>query len=122
MEKAISIVEKLGLTSISQKTANKLLLALYSVEEEQGYLNESVTSLVSYLHLRQQQSGNKPTVFFESRGESGNIFALLGKVSQALNDEKAINELWKQIKQGTYIEAIQLIKQRVNLIDEDGVY
>ena len=122
MENAISIAEKLGLKSISQKTADKLLLALYSVEEEQGYLNESVTELVSYLHLRQQKSGNKPTVFFESRGESGNIFALLGKVSQALNDEKAVDELWKQIQQGTYNEAIQLIKQKVNLIDEDGVY
>ena len=65
---------------------------------------------------------NKPTVFFESRGESGNKFALLGKVSQALNDDKAVDELWKQIQQGTYNEAIQLIKQRVNLIDEDGVY
>jgi len=65
---------------------------------------------------------NKPKVFFESRGESGNIFALLGKVSQALNDDKAVDELWKQIQQGTYTEAIQLIKQRVNLIDEDGVY
>lgn len=65
---------------------------------------------------------NKPTVFFESRGESGNIFALLGKVSKALNDEKAVDELWKQIQQGTYNEAIQLIKQKVNLIDEDGVY
>ena len=32
---------------------------------------------------------NKPKVFFESRGESGNIFALLGKVSQALNDDKS---------------------------------
>lgn len=64
----------------------------------------------------------KPIVFFESRGESGNIFALLGRVSQALNDEKAFNELWEKVQQGTYPQAIQLIKQKVNLIDEDGVY
>ena len=64
----------------------------------------------------------KPTVYFESRGESGNIYALLGKVSQALNDEKAVDELWKQIQQGTYSQAIELIKQRVTLIDADGLY
>ncbi|MBD5099805.1 MAG: hypothetical protein HDT29_00655 [Clostridiales bacterium] len=64
----------------------------------------------------------KPTVYFESRGESGNIYALLGRVSQAMNDEKAFNELWEKVQQGTYPQAIELIKQRVTLIDADGLY
>lgn len=50
MENQKSIVERLGLNQVSDATAQRLLDALYKVEEEQGYLNESVTTLVSYLH------------------------------------------------------------------------
>ncbi len=116
-----SIVDKLGLNQVSDATAQRLLDALYKVEEEQGYLNETVTTLVSYLHSRQSQKG-KPTVYFESRHESGNIFALLGKVNSALQDKDAFNALWAEIQKGSYEQAINLIKERVNLIDLDGNY
>ena len=116
-----SIIERLGLTKISDETAKRLLDALYKVEDEQGYLNESVTTLVSYLHSRQANEG-KPTVYFESRHESGNIFALLGKVNSALHDKQEFDALWSQIQKGSYEQAIVLIKEKVTLIDLDGIY
>ena len=121
MENKESIVKTLGLNQISDSTAKRLLDALYKVEDEQGYLNESITTLVSYLHSR-QVTETKPTVYFESRHESGNIFALLGKVHSAMHDKDAFNELWAEIQKGTYAQAIKLIKEKVNLIDLDGEY
>ena len=63
-----------------------------------------------------------PTVRFRSRGESGNIFFLMSLVAEALNDEERTGQLWKEIKQGSYDEAIEKIRRRVNLIDLDGLY
>lgn len=54
-----NIAEKLGLDRISDDTAMCLLNALYKVEEEQGYLNESITTLVSYLHYRKAKAKKK---------------------------------------------------------------
>lgn len=69
-----------------------------------------------------KQANQKPTVFFESRHESGNIFALLGRVRNALRDKMEMDALWARIQQGSYEQAIELIKEQVNLIDIDGVY
>jgi len=54
-----SIVERLGLNQVSDETAMKLLKAFYKVEEEQGYLNEAVTTIVSYLHQRKATAKRK---------------------------------------------------------------
>ena len=62
-----------------------------------------------------------PTVRFRSR-ESGNIFFLMSLVAEALNDEERTGQLWKEIKQGSYDEAIEKIRRHVNLIDLDGLY
>jgi len=43
-------------------------------------------------------------------------------VAEALNDEERTGQLWKEIKQGSYDEAIEKIRRHVNLIDLDGLY
>lgn len=121
MQKCESIIEKIGLTQISDETAKCLLDAFYKVEKEQGYLNESVTTIISYLHMREEE-GKKPIVRFQSRGESGNIYYLMKLVADALDDNEATKLLWKRVKQGNYDEALVKIREQVRLIDLDGVY
>ena len=99
MQKCGSIIEKIGLTQISDETAKCLLDAFYKVEKEQGYLNESVTTIISYLHMRGEEA-KKPIVRFQSRGESGNIYYLMKLVADALDDNEATKSLWKRVKQG----------------------
>ena len=121
MQKCGSIIEKIGLTQISDETAKCLLDAFYKVEKEQGYLNESVTTIISYLHMREEEA-KKPIVRFQSRGESGNIYYLMKLVADALDDNEATQSLWKRVKQGNYDEALVKIREQVRLIDLDGVY
>lgn len=121
MQKYESIVERLGLNQVSDDTAKSLLDALKKVEAEQGYLNESVTTLVSYLHMREQEA-KKPIVRFKSRGESGNIYFLMQLVSDALRDKVEMEKLWERVKQGDYDAAIAKIREKVRLIDLDGLY
>lgn len=64
---------------------------------------------------------SKPVVCFESRGESGNIFFLMGLVARVLSKEE-VDELWKRIEKGNYNDAIVAIKEKVKLIDIDRVY
>lgn len=121
MTREQKVAERLGLNHITEKTANQLLKVLYAVEDEQGYDNKDISAAINFLQgtdLREE----KPTVYFESRHESGNIFALLGKVNSALHDKDAFNELWAEIQKGSYEQAIKLIKEKVILIDLDGVY
>lgn len=97
MQKCESIIEKMGLTQISDETAKCLLDAFYKVEKEQGYLNESVTTIISYLHMREEEA-KKPIVRFQSRGESGNIYYLMKLVADALDDDEATKLLWKRVR------------------------
>lgn len=67
----------------------------------------------------------KPTIHFRSRHESGNIFSILAMVRQELRKQRRIteyNELWEQVQKGDYENAIRLIREKVNLIDDDGIY
>lgn len=67
----------------------------------------------------------KPTIHFRSRHESGNIFAILAMVRQELRKQRRIteySELWEQVQKGDYENAIRLIREKVNLIDDDGIY
>lgn len=121
MAQTENIIDKLGLSGISDLAAKQLLKALYKVEDEQGYLNESITTIVSYLHTR-VQGEKKPTIKFNSRGESGNIYFLMQLVANAINDEEEMKKLWEQVKQGSYDEAIKKIRRKVKLIDLDGLY
>lgn len=68
----------------------------------------------------------KLTVHFRSRGESGNIYAILAKVSAALLKARRINEyngLRDEVyAAGSYRDALAAIRRRVELVDDDGVY
>ena len=69
---------------------------------------------------------NKPEVHFRSHGRSGNIYAILVKVQEALKAENRItewNNLWEEVHNtGDYKEALAVIRKTINLIDDDGKY
>ena len=121
MTREQKVAERLGLNHITEKTANQLLKVLYAVEDEQGYENKDISAAINFLQGTDSRE-EKPTVYFESRHESGNIFALLGKVHSALKDKDDFNALWTEIQKGSYEQAIKLIKEKVILIDLDGIY
>ena len=121
MTREQKVAERLGLNHITEKTANQLLKVLYAVEDEQGYENKDISAAINFLQGTDSRE-EKPTVYFESRHESGNIFALLGKVHSALKDKDEFNALWTEIQKGSYEQAIKLIKEKVILIDLDGIY
>ena len=64
---------------------------------------------------------NKPELIYDSRGESGNIFWILGQVRQILQQQRRItayNELWERVQRaGSYKEALDIIGEEVTLID-----
>ena len=67
----------------------------------------------------------KATIHFRSRHESGNIFVILGLVRREMQKQRRIteyNDLWEQVHKGSYDDAIRLIREKVNLIDDDGIY
>lgn len=64
----------------------------------------------------------KPTVHFNGNGESGNIFVIMARVMYVITDPVEFNALWKRVQQGTYQDALAAIREKVNLIDDDGVY
>lgn len=63
----------------------------------------------------------KPTIYYDSLGEGGNIFFLLGQVSKALRKQRRIcefNELRDEVfNSSSYNEALSVIRQHVVLID-----
>lgn len=67
---------------------------------------------------------NRPEVHFRSRGESGNVFWIMGAVREALRKERRISE-WNDLRDavtssGSYEEALRLMNEHVHLIDDDG--
>lgn len=66
----------------------------------------------------------KPTVSFDSRGESGNIFCILGMVRRKFQKQRRIteyNELRDRVTaSGSYDEALKIIREKVDLIDIRG--
>lgn len=68
----------------------------------------------------------KPRVEFNSRGESGNIYRILGMVRAALQKLQRItdyNEIYFAVTNcGSYKEALDIIRQQIDLIDLDGLY
>lgn len=64
---------------------------------------------------------NKPELIYDSRGESGNIFWILGQVRRILQQQRRIteyNELWERVQHaGSYKEALDIIGEEVTLID-----
>lgn len=66
----------------------------------------------------------KPIVYFRSRHESGNIFFILGMVRNVMRKQRRIteyNELRDRVTNaGSYQEALEIIREKINLIDNDG--
>ena len=67
---------------------------------------------------------NKPIIHFSSRGPEGNIFWILAAVRKVFQKERRIteyNNLWEQVQNsGSYTEALAIIREHVDLIDDDG--
>lgn len=67
-----------------------------------------------------------PTVFFQSSGESGNIFFILGLVRREMQKQRRIteyNDLRDRVtSSGSYAEALAVIREYVELIDLDGEF
>lgn len=68
-----------------------------------------------------KKSFKKETVYYESRGESGNIFFILAKVREVLRNQRRINdynECWEAVQKcGSYQDALDIISDYVILID-----
>lgn len=65
-------------------------------------------------------------IHFRSTGSSGNIFFLLGIVQTAMRKQRRIsayNELRDRVLDApSYSNALSIIREYVNLIDNDGIY
>ena len=63
----------------------------------------------------------RPELIYDSRGESGNIFWILGQVRRIMQKQRRItayNELWERVQRaGSYKEALDIIREEVTLID-----
>ena len=68
----------------------------------------------------------KKAIHFKSQGESGNIYAILAKVSSFMLKQKRIpefNELRDRVyASGSYESALGILREEVDLIDDDGRY
>ena len=68
----------------------------------------------------------KPVIYFNSTGNSGNIFFILAQVKKELTKEgkaQQFNELWEAVqKSKSYTEALSIIRQYVDLVDLDLKY
>ena len=66
----------------------------------------------------------KARIEFDSMGESGNIYWILGKVRDALRKQRRItdyNNLWDRAQSsGSYTEALAIIREYVDLVDVRG--
>ena len=61
-------------------------------------------------------------IHFNSRGASGNIFAVLAEVRKVMRKERRINEynnMWEEVQNsGSYEAALEIIGKHVPLIDD----
>lgn len=68
----------------------------------------------------------RPEVHYQSRHETGNIFAILALVRNVLRKERRINEFNelhdRVLKSGSYENALDIINEKVRLIDDDNPF
>ena len=67
----------------------------------------------------------KAEIHFRSAGASGNIYWIMGAVRQQMQKERRItdwNNAWERIQQSDYPGALAIMRELVNLIDDDGRY
>lgn len=69
---------------------------------------------------------HKPEIHFNSCGPSGNIYAILNMFKDAFRKQRRIteyNDIWQRVLlSGSYEEALAIIREKINLIDDDGRY
>ena len=68
----------------------------------------------------------KPKITFHSSGKSGNIYFILGMVSTALHKQQRIRDYDEMrervLATKSYEGALAVIREYVDLVDEDGRY
>ena len=67
----------------------------------------------------------RPEIRFSSRGPSGNIFHILALVREAMRKQRRIteyNDMWERVQKTDYRGALAILREAVDLVDEDGVY
>lgn len=67
----------------------------------------------------------KAVIHFESRHETGNIYWIMGKVRDIMRKERRItdwNNAWERIQKTDYAGALAILRELVDLIDDDGRY
>lgn len=65
----------------------------------------------------------KQVVHFQSCHESGNIFRIMSKVRNILRKEHRItewNNAWERIQRTDYAGALEILREFVDLVDDDG--
>lgn len=67
----------------------------------------------------------KAVIHFESRHETGNIFAIMAMVRKQMQKERRItdyNNAWERVQKTDYAGALAILRELVDLIDDDGRY
>lgn len=63
----------------------------------------------------------RPTIYYDRRGPSGNIHAILGAVSQALRKQRRYTDFNilrdRVFEAGSYEEALRIIEETVDLLE-----
>jgi hypothetical protein len=63
---------------------------------------------------------------FQSTGQSGNIFWILGAARKELQKQRRIteyNDMWERVQNSqSYEDALSIIREYVELVDTDGKY
>ena len=67
----------------------------------------------------------KAEIHFRSRHESGNIYAIMAMVRDQMKKERRItdwNNAWELIQKTDYAGALAVMRELVDLVDDDGLY
>jgi len=70
-------------------------------------------------------SKQKAVIHFQSRHSSGNIYWILGAVRTQMQKERRIadyNNAWERVQQTDYAGALTILRELVDLVDDDGRY
>jgi hypothetical protein len=67
----------------------------------------------------------KAEIHFSSRHETGNIYWILGAVRMQMQKERRItdyNNAWERVQKTDYAGALAILRELVDLVDDDGRY
>lgn len=67
----------------------------------------------------------KAVIHFQSSHETGNIYWIMGKVRDIMRKERRItdwNNAWERIQKTDYAGALEILRELVDLIDDDRRY